>query len=98
MDFPYLAKVTQINVRVLDALAGAPMPPAPKMEAAVSASTVLSWSQVPGASGYLVWHRRTDQPYWSEGPMARVAASDAGDVDGQPDFTLELPGDRKSVV
>jgi len=87
MDFAYLAKVTQLNVRALDALAGAPMPPAPRMEAAVSASTTLSWDEVAGADGYLVWHRRTDQPYWSEGPMARVAAD-------QPHMTLELPGVR----
>src|SRR3546814_2860639 len=87
MDFAYLAKVTQLNVRALDALAGAPMPPAPRMEAAVSASTTHSWDEVAGADGYLVWHRRTDQPYWSEGPMARVAAD-------QPNMKLELPGVR----
>src|SRR3546814_7030594 len=39
MDFAYLAKVTRLNVRALDALARAPMPPAPKVDAAVSAST-----------------------------------------------------------
>src|SRR3546814_2294630 len=69
MDFAYLAKVTRLNVRALDALARAPMPPAPKVDAAVSASTTLSWDAVPGADGYLVWHRRTDQPSWPAGPQ-----------------------------
>src|SRR3546814_15519415 len=63
MDFAYLAKVTQLNVRALDALAGAPMPPAPRMEAAVSASTTLSWEEVAGACCTLCRLRPPAPPY-----------------------------------
>ena len=41
MDFPYLRKVTQLNVAALAALARAPMPPAPTVEGAVSTDTTL---------------------------------------------------------
>ena len=64
MDFPYLAKVTRLNVRAAEALAGAPMPPEVQIEAAVRTDTVLSWAPVPGASGYRVWARRTDEANW----------------------------------
>ncbi len=65
MDFPYLAKVTQLNVRTLEKLARAPMPPAPTADAAVRVDTELKWSGVPGAVLYSVVGRRTDEPYWS---------------------------------
>ena len=39
MDFPYLRRVTQLNVAALAALARAPMPPAPAVEGAVSTDT-----------------------------------------------------------
>ena len=39
MDFPYLRKVTQLNVAALAALARAPMPPEPTVEGAVSTDT-----------------------------------------------------------
>ncbi|HEU4820915.1 MAG TPA: M20/M25/M40 family metallo-hydrolase, partial [Qipengyuania sp.] len=41
MDFPYLAKVTALNIRVADRLARTPAPPAPTIKAAVSTDTVL---------------------------------------------------------
>ena len=64
MDFSYLAKVTQLNVRALDRLARAPMPPASTAEAAVQTFTALEWDAVPGAVAYTIWRRRTDQPEW----------------------------------
>tara|TARA_R110002072_G_scaffold81148_10_gene185890 strand:+ start:10570 stop:11946 length:1377 start_codon:yes stop_codon:yes gene_type:complete len=70
MDFAYLAKVTQLNVRVLARLAGAPMPPAPTAQAAVRTDTLLEWKGVEGASGYVVKMRRTDEPEWTrDGPI-----------------------------
>lgn len=72
MDFPYLAKVTRLNVRAAAALAGAPMPPAPSAEAAVQTFTTLRWAPVAGAASYHLWMRRTDQPYWSTAPVART--------------------------
>jgi Zn-dependent M28 family amino/carboxypeptidase len=78
MDFAYLAKVTALNVRVADRLASAPMPPAPTMQAAVSNDTVLEWQPVPGAIGYSIWQRRTDEADWPEKPViADVVATSA---------------------
>lgn len=64
MDFPYLAKVTRLNVRALAALALAPMPPAPVVAGAVKPSTNIEWQPVQGAVRYVVWQRRTDAPMW----------------------------------
>ncbi len=78
MDFAYLARVTQLNVAVAAALAKAVMPPAPTAEAAVQTFTTLKWAEVPGATGYTVWQRRTDEPYWREEPViANVVATSA---------------------
>ena len=43
MDFPYLEKVTKLNVAALAAIASAPPPPEPKVEGAVSTDTTLTW-------------------------------------------------------
>ncbi len=64
MDFPYLAKVTRLNVRALDRLARSPMPPSAKAEAAVQTFTDISWKPVAGASFYEVFQRSTDGPDW----------------------------------
>lgn len=66
MDFNYLAKVTQLNVRALDRLAQTPAAPAPTAEAVVRTDTLLEWRAVPGADHYHVYQRRTDQPYWND--------------------------------
>jgi len=64
MDFPYLAKVTRLNVRALAKLARTPMPPAPVVKGAVKPSTDIEWQAVPGAVRYRLWQRRTDAPMW----------------------------------
>ncbi len=66
MDFPYLAKVTRLNVAALAALASAPPPPEPTVEGAVSTDTTLKWSVLPGAVDYVVRWRRTDSDQWQE--------------------------------
>ena len=66
MDFPYLAKVTKLNVAALAAIASAPPPPAPKVEGAVSTDTTVSWDSVSYASHYVVHWRRTDALNWTE--------------------------------
>ncbi|CAA9518370.1 MAG: Leucine aminopeptidase-related protein [uncultured Sphingomonas sp.] len=66
MDFPYLAKVTKLNIAALAALATAPPPPSDvKVEGAVSTDTTLSWTK--GAAPLFVarW-RRTDSNRWQE--------------------------------
>ncbi|OBV12598.1 M20/M25/M40 family metallo-hydrolase [Erythrobacter dokdonensis] len=64
MDFAYLAGVTKLNVRALDALARAPMPPALTANAAVRVDTGLKWRSVPGGDSYLIVARRTDETAW----------------------------------
>jgi hypothetical protein len=63
MDFPYLEKVTKLNVAALAAIASAPPPPEPKVEGAVSADTTVTWPTVPGSTYRLRW-RRTDSANW----------------------------------
>lgn len=82
MNFPYLAKVTRLNVHALDALAQASMPPAPSAEAAVQTFTELAWDEVPGAVGYTIWHRRTDEPYWRDEPMIENVVATSAKLEG----------------
>lgn len=89
MDFAYLAKVTRLNIVVLDALASTPLPPAPITQAAVSTSTILRWKAVPGADGYQVYRRRTDARDWT---FVEHVYPGAPDKDGM--FSVELPGVR----
>jgi Zn-dependent M28 family amino/carboxypeptidase len=78
VDFPYLAKMTKLNVAALAAIASAPPPPAPKIEGAVSTDTTLTWTPVTGASSYEVRWRRTDANQWQ---MSRaVPASQCSDT------------------
>jgi hypothetical protein len=64
MDFPYLRKVTQLNVAALAALASAPSVPAPVAEGGVSTDTTLTWEPVKGAAAYIVRWRPTDASTW----------------------------------
>jgi hypothetical protein len=64
VDFPYLAKMTKLNVAALAAIASAPPPPDPKVEGAVSPDTTVTWPEVPAAAAYRVWWRRTDASQW----------------------------------
>ena len=82
MDFAYLAKVTRFNVRALAALAQAPMPPAPTAEAAVQTFTEITWDEVPGAVGYTIWQRRTDEPYWREKPVIENVVATSAKLEG----------------
>jgi Zn-dependent M28 family amino/carboxypeptidase len=70
MDFPYLEKVTKLNVAALASIASAPPPPEPKVEGAVSTDTTISWPKVPGAANYVVRYRRTDANQWQESSSA----------------------------
>ena len=82
IDFPYLAKVTQLNVRALDVLARSPMPPVPTAKAAVQTFTTVSWPAVPGASSYHVWRRRTDAPGWEAKPAVARTTDTSVKLDG----------------
>jgi hypothetical protein len=67
VDFPYLAKVTALNIKALAALAAAPAPPTGvSIEGQVSPDTTIKWKPVNGASGYRVWWRPTTAVAWTE--------------------------------
>ncbi|QDX24752.1 M20/M25/M40 family metallo-hydrolase [Sphingomonas suaedae] len=67
MDFPYLAKVTAINIATIRRLANAPSAPASVvLDGAVSADTRVKWNAVPGARGYRVYWRRNDTQNWTD--------------------------------
>lgn len=66
MDFPYLAKVTAINIATIRRLAAAPA--APKgvtITGAISFDTEVKWQAVAGAARYRIYWRRTDAARWS---------------------------------
>ncbi|WP_294202482.1 M20/M25/M40 family metallo-hydrolase [uncultured Sphingomonas sp.] len=67
MDFPYLAKVTAINIATLARLAAAP--PAPDkvtISGALSRDTQVEWTPVPGAVRYRIHWRRGDVADWTQ--------------------------------
>lgn len=66
MDFAYLAGVTKLNVRALDALARAPMPPKVTVDAAVRVDTELQWGAVDGAQTYTIAKRATNATEWDD--------------------------------
>ncbi|MDZ4761446.1 MAG: M20/M25/M40 family metallo-hydrolase, partial [Alphaproteobacteria bacterium] len=66
VDFPYLARVTRLNIMTMAALASAPPPPLEvRIEGAVSPDTKVSWTPVPGAELYVVHWRATTEPVWT---------------------------------
>jgi hypothetical protein len=73
MDFPYLAKVTKLNVAGLAWLASAPPPPEPTVEGAVSTDTTIAWPSQHGAQRYVIYRRRTDASNWEKVPNELIA-------------------------
>jgi acetylornithine deacetylase/succinyl-diaminopimelate desuccinylase-like protein len=74
VDFPYLAKVTRLNVITLAALASAPEPPRGlTLSGAVTPDTTLNWTRSPGATAYRAWWRETTEPQWRYSRLARQA-------------------------
>jgi hypothetical protein len=67
MDFPYLAKITALNIAMLRQLAAAPPAPTEVVAGgAVSTDMTLKWDAVPGASGYRIRWRRADRTDWEQ--------------------------------
>ncbi len=94
VDFAYLAGVTRLNVRALDALARAPMPPKVTVDAAVRVDTMLSWLTV-GAPRYQIHVRRPDEAYWrSENPSGSMGEDWSGlitdETEVQPVSEIEM--------
>ncbi|MCK0128372.1 M28 family peptidase [Erythrobacter sp. F6033] len=72
LDFEYLTRASQLNVRALHKLAMAPMPPALNADAVVKTYTELSWDPVEGTKTYQIYMRPTDESNWPEGPALSV--------------------------
>ena len=74
VDFPYLARVTALNVAVLRELAGAPAAPATAtITGAVSADTTIAWTPVSGAARYCLYVRRADRQAWARNQCRQTA-------------------------
>ncbi|MFA6124210.1 MAG: M28 family metallopeptidase [Sphingomonas sp.] len=74
MDFPYLAKVTAINVATIRRLAAAPAAPeGVTVAGALSFDTTVKWNPVAGAAAYRIHWRRNDAQDWQK--STDVAAS-----------------------
>lgn len=83
MDFPYLARVTTLNVALVSELADAPPAPANVgIDGAVSSNTTIRWSPVVGAAAYRIHWRRADKSDWTD---SKLVKADAG-------TELVLPG------
>jgi Peptidase family M28 len=66
MDFPYLARVTALNIATLRQLSAAPLAPASaSLGGAVSTDTIVSWAAVRGAAGYRIRWRAADRSDWT---------------------------------
>ena len=82
MDFPYLAKVTAINIATIARLAQAPAAPASAtISGALSYDTKVTWAPVDGAARYRVYWRRADATAWQQ---SREASGTGLDVPGVP--------------
>jgi hypothetical protein len=67
MDFPYLARVTALNIAALRQLSAAPSAPAgATLGGAVSTDTIVNWTAVPGAAGYRIRWRPADRSDWTK--------------------------------
>ena len=76
MDFPYLARVTALNVALARELADAPPAPASvSIDGAVSSNTTISWSPVKDAAAYRIHWRRADRPDWTDSRVVQAGGA-----------------------
>ncbi|KQZ64491.1 peptidase M28 [Sphingopyxis sp. Root1497] len=76
MDFPYLARVTALNVALARTLADAPPAPASvSIDGAVSSDTKVAWTPVKDAAAYRIHWRRADKSGWTD---SKLVQADAG--------------------
>ncbi|WP_137861442.1 MULTISPECIES: M20/M25/M40 family metallo-hydrolase [unclassified Sphingomonas] len=67
MDFPYLARVTALNIATIRRLAAAPAAPDKvTIGGALASDTSVKWAAVPGAVKYRVHWRRADARDWTD--------------------------------
>ncbi len=78
MDFPYLARVTALNIAMVRQLAAAPEAPTSAVAGgAVSTDMTVKWTAVPGAAGYRIRWRRADRATWTNARDLPSSATDA---------------------
>ena len=94
MDFPYLEKITKLNVGALAAIASAPPPPDPRVNGAVSTDTTIGWAHVPGAATYAVHRRRTDSSSWEHRSEITGLPENPGPTVGQLATQVAMQGIR----
>ncbi|NVN10513.1 M28 family peptidase [Nguyenibacter vanlangensis] len=76
VDFPYLARVTALNMIVLSNLASAPAAPVKAtITGALSDDTTVTWASVPGAASYRVSWRLADGTAWTDHHVAPAGAT-----------------------
>jgi hypothetical protein len=80
MDFAYLAGVTRLNVRALDALARAPMPPKVTVDAAVKTYTEIEWKRTDDATAFKGYQRPTNAAEWETEAFVQGAPQQPGDL------------------
>lgn len=98
MDFAYLARAAELNVRAAHILAQTPMPPVVSKKAAVRTSTELKWAPVAGAAQYHIWQRRPDESYWREEPVLVISVANSPAGEFSIGVTTKLQGDAAPVV
>jgi len=98
MDFPYLARVTKLNVAALAWLASAPPPPEPTVEGAVSTDTKVKWDHVRRARFYLIYKRPTDSSQWAKPPLPSITYAEHCMKDAPPECTAGGMGPRTATL
>lgn len=102
MDFPYLARVTNLNVALAAELAdAAPPPTAVTLEGAVSSDTTVRWAPVAGADHYRVYWRRADRQSWTDHRDTKASELVLKDVIVDDNFfgvASVSPGGEESIV
>jgi len=88
MDFAYLAKVTQFNVRALGMLSRTPMPPRVEIDGIVRPDIALAIAPVTGAVRYNVYRRATDERDWELRTSVSPGDMPAGHEGGPLDVTI----------
>ena len=97
MDFPYLAKVTRLNVAALAALASAPPPPEVTAEGAVSTDTTLmiKMDVREGRDSSIAYCRRTDAAAWAPCQSREIFSRQGKRMaDGRYEWATVLKGIR----
>ena len=90
MDFAYLAEVTRFNVRALDELARAPMPPRGEIEVIMQSEARITLYPQQGEACQVIWRRLTEasdwEPHremcWDSFDFARTGSPVIVDADG----------------